>query len=71
VSSGRAGKTTVVACPDCEENITLRGEIDWGLQVTCPHCGTKLEVINTDPVELDWAVEEYDDDEDDDEDDEY
>jgi lysine biosynthesis protein LysW len=66
-------RTVVVECPDCEEDITLKGEIEWGPEVVCPHCGTKLEVINTDPVEVDWAYEESDDDYDDedDEDDEY
>jgi lysine biosynthesis protein LysW len=57
--TGKASKTTVVACPECDEDIILRGSIQWGQQVTCPHCGTELEVINTDPVELDWVYEEY------------
>ncbi len=52
----------------------MEGEIEWGDQVVCPHCGTKLEVINTNPVELDWVFEEYEyeyDDDDDDDDDDY
>jgi Zn-finger nucleic acid-binding protein len=36
-----------------------------GLKVNCPNCDAELEVIETDPVELDWV---YDDDEDQDED---
>lgn len=72
--TGKAVKKVVAACPDCEDNITLEGEIEWGDQVVCPHCGTKLEVINTNPVELDWVFEEYEyeyDDDDDDDDDDY
>lgn len=63
-------RTVVVECPDCEDNITLKGEIEWGQAVVCPHCGTNLEVINIDPVEVDWAYEDsgydYGDDDDDD-----
>jgi len=68
--AGKMTKSTVAECPECEENITLKGEVQWGQQVVCPHCGTELEVINTDPIELDWVFEEYDDDYDDDDDDE-
>ena len=32
-----------------------------GRSVTCPCCEAELEVIDLDPVELDWAY--YDDDE--------
>jgi alpha-aminoadipate carrier protein LysW len=69
--TGKATRTIVVECPDCEDKITMRGPIEWGQQVVCPHCGTDLEVINTDPVELDWVYEDsgYTDYEDEDEDD--
>ena len=66
--TGKATKTTIVTCPECDENITLKNEIKWGQQVVCPHCSTELEVINTDPVELDWVFEENDQDYDDDDD---
>jgi hypothetical protein len=37
--------------------------------VNCPNCEAELEVISTDPVELDWVYEEWDDeDEDEDQD---
>ena len=64
-------KTRVIraSCPDCGERIQLKGTVQVGLQVTCPNCDAELEVIETDPVELDWV---YDgdgyDDEDQDED---
>jgi hypothetical protein len=40
-----------------------------GQEVLCPHCDAELEVIETDPVELDWVYDEYDGDDDDDDDD--
>jgi alpha-aminoadipate carrier protein LysW len=53
-------KQVVMArCPDCGDNITMRGAIRIGQDVICPHCDAELEVIEIDPIELDWA---YDDD---------
>jgi alpha-aminoadipate carrier protein LysW len=47
-------------CPECEAEITLdapmRGEI-----VTCPDCGTELEVTNTNPLTLEAAPMEQED----------
>ena len=57
-------------CPDCAERIVLRNTIHVGLEVTCPHCDAILEVIDTEPLELDWAYEDDWDDEDEDEEDE-
>jgi len=45
-------------CPDCGEEITLKGKVRLGQQVVCPNCGAELEVVETVPVELDWAYEE-------------
>ena len=54
----------VVDCLDCGAEITLLGKIKVGQPVTCPECGTTLEVMALDPVELDWMYDEpeYDDD---------
>lgn len=72
MSTNRLTKTVVVGCPSCDEDITLKGEIQLGKQLMCPNCGTELEVISTNPVELDWSYEDYeyedDDYQDDDED---
>jgi alpha-aminoadipate carrier protein LysW len=70
----RGTPTTVVSCPDCDENITLRGEVRLGQQVMCLNCGAELEVISTDPVELYWTYEDIegsDDYEDEDEDEDW
>jgi hypothetical protein len=40
-----------------------------GKQVTCPHCEAELEIIEIDPVEVDWTYD--DDDWDEQEDDDY
>ena len=60
-------KRVSAECPDCGEQISMRSPIVLGQRVTCPHCDAELEVVETDPVELDWA---YDEDEEWDEEDE-
>ena len=61
-------KTTMAVCPDCGERIPVQASARVGYRFDCPECGSDLEVIDTDPIELDWA---YDDDYDSDEDNEY
>lgn len=64
-------KRTTAECPDCGEKVTLRGAVALGQRVTCPHCEAVLEVVETDPVELDWAEEDEDLDEDEEEDEDW
>ena len=63
----------VGTCPDCEAEVHISLDADKGDKVTCDECGTELEVVGLDPVELDIVEEDLDDDEflDDDEEDEY
>lgn len=49
-------------CPDCEERIIFKIEPMVGQTLTCPHCDAELEVISTDPLELDWAYDWSDED---------
>ena len=49
-------------CPDCGERVRLEGRVYIGKEVVCRECDAVLEVIDTEPIELDWAG--YDDDED-------
>lgn len=42
-------------CPSCGEWVTLKAQPKLGLLVTCNECETELEVVEIDPVELDWA----------------
>jgi hypothetical protein len=60
MATGDVAKMVLADCPECDEQISLKSNVVWGHQVTCPHCDAGLEVINTDPVELDWVYEESD-----------
>ena len=55
-------------CPDCEADVHVDTDADKGDVVTCDECGTSLEVVGLDPVELD--IVDDDDEEDFDEEDE-
>jgi alpha-aminoadipate carrier protein LysW len=59
----------VATCPDCGNEISLGPKPKEGQTVTCPDCGADLEVISLDPLELDWAYsdveEEWDTSDDD------
>jgi alpha-aminoadipate carrier protein LysW len=51
-----------VVCPECDNPIDIEDELDEGETVQCDECGTELEVVSVDPLEL-APVEEagYDD----------
>ena len=44
-------------CLDCEREIVLRSSPKIEQRITCPHCKVTLEVINLDPLELDWVYD--------------
>jgi lysine biosynthesis protein LysW len=46
------------ACPGCDQNILLRRTIKLGDVVYCDNCEADLEIVNVNPVELDWPWEE-------------
>jgi alpha-aminoadipate carrier protein LysW len=51
-------------CPECEAVIDVEDDdIEEGQKLDCPECGAELEVVNTNPLELDVisAGEEEDD----------
>jgi lysine biosynthesis protein LysW len=58
--------TATAICPSCGEDIRLphSSNVRIGQRLLCPHCDAGLEVIELDPVELDWADwdEEWDED---------
>ena len=39
-------------CPECEAVIEVEDDIEEGATLDCPDCGAALEVVNTNPVEL-------------------
>lgn len=40
-------------CPECEEQVFVDAECEQGDIVTCDECGSRLEVVGLDPIELD------------------
>src|SRR5215204_7700596 len=64
----RNGTVPVGTCPDCEAEVHVDLDADKGDTVTCDECSTELEIVGLDPVELDIAEEDLDDDLADDED---
>jgi len=51
-------------CPECDADVHVDTDADKGDVVSCDDCGTQLEVVGLDPVELDIMEEEdLDDDE--------
>ncbi len=54
-------------CPECDADVELdEVDADVGDEVSCAECGQNLMVVNTDPLELDFASDDDEDDEDDD-----
>jgi alpha-aminoadipate/glutamate carrier protein LysW len=54
------------ACPECDAMIDIDEDlVEEGQAVECPECGAELEVVSTDPVELD-ILSRGEDDEDED-----
>ncbi|HVF55989.1 MAG TPA: hypothetical protein VM934_07540 [Pyrinomonadaceae bacterium] len=58
-------------CPDCEADVHVDTDADKGDITTCDECGTQLEVVGLDPVELDIVEDLDDDDAGEDEDEDY
>ena len=55
-------------CPECDAEIEVdEYDVDKGDLLSCPECGSSLEVTGIAPVELDIAGDEDDEDEDDEE----
>jgi alpha-aminoadipate carrier protein LysW len=49
------------ACPECSEDVYVDADSEQGDVVTCDECGTELEIVGLDPIELDIHEEEDDD----------
>jgi alpha-aminoadipate carrier protein LysW len=57
-------------CPECDAEIEVdEFDVDKGDQLSCPECGSNLEVTGLSPIELDLAPDEDDEDDDADDDD--
>ena len=49
------------ACPECSEDVYVDADSEQGDTVTCDECGTELEIVGLDPIELDIHEENADD----------
>ena len=47
----------MVTCLECHQIFEVQ-EPSEGQQVVCPHCRARLEVLNLEPLEFDWAYTE-------------
>ena len=56
-------------CPECSEEVYVDADSEQGDIVSCDECGTDLEIVGLDPIEVD--IHEADDDLKADEGDEY
>jgi alpha-aminoadipate carrier protein LysW len=45
------------SCPECSEKVYVDADSEQGDVVTCDECGSDLEVVGLDPVELDLYVD--------------
>jgi len=51
-------------CPECESTIDVdQDDVEEGQTLDCPECGAELEVVNTNPVELDLVLREGEEEE--------
>lgn len=51
-------------CPECDASIDIEDdEVEEGQTLDCPECGVELEVVSTNPVELNAIAEEDDEEE--------
>jgi lysine biosynthesis protein LysW len=52
-------------CPECDAEIEVdEFDVDKGDQLSCPECGSSLQVTAVSPIELDLASDEDDEDDD-------
>jgi lysine biosynthesis protein LysW len=48
-------------CPECSEEVYVDAECEQGDHVKCDECGSSLEVVGLDPLELDLMTDADDD----------
>lgn len=57
-----------VVCPECDNPLDIDvDDVEEGEVVSCDECGTELEVVSSDPLELAPVDDDYLGDEDDEE----
>lgn len=58
-------------CPECSEEVYVDADSEQGDVISCDECGTDLEVVGLDPIEVDVHSDEDDEDYGDEDGDEY
>ncbi len=48
----------ITPCSECDEDIEIPGRARLGQKIICIHCGAALEVVATDPLEVESAQED-------------
>ena len=56
-----AHRSEVSFCPECVAKVSVKSP-KLGQIAVCRVCDTRLEVVDLNPLELDWAFEDSDDD---------
>jgi alpha-aminoadipate carrier protein LysW len=57
----------MATCPECDAEIEVdEFDVDKGDLLSCPDCGSNLEVTGTSPIELELSDDDDEDDDDDD-----
>ena len=72
-------KAISATCPGCGARVQFQRMPQLGQFIVCDECDDMLEVVNLNPLTIDWSSdddldyddEDWDDDDDDDEDDDY
>lgn len=44
-------------CPECSEDVYVDADSEQGDIISCDECGTDLEIVGLDPIELDISEE--------------
>jgi alpha-aminoadipate/glutamate carrier protein LysW len=52
-------------CPECEAAIEVEDDVEEGVTLDCPDCGAELEVVGTNPIELNIVSNGEEEDEED------
>ena len=63
--TGQQPERYKVRCPECLAAIYLKDTVQRWDPVTCHECHTALEVVSRDPLELDYLLNDYEDEDED------
>ena len=52
-------------CPECDAVLDVEDdEVEEGAKLDCPDCGAELEVVSTNPLELNAVLDEEEEEQD-------